>query len=330
MPWNAEKIRKKSLKAVIFYALSFFISNLFLAYIIGSDELFKIISEPISDHAAGFAAIVLFSGVFFFVFWWFREQACTFVCPYGRLQSVLIDKSTIVVAYDYKRGEKREKFKKKGQSSDAGDCIDCHKCEQVCPTGIDIKDGIQLECINCTACMDACDEVMVKVGRPKGLIRYASLDQIENGQSKVVTPRIVLYSVLLTGLIVLLTVLMMTRENIDTTILREKGTQALLIGDDMTRNIYSIKYINKSNDNQSFTIRPAGLEGNIIILGVDNNLIEAEPNSVNELKFLFDVPVSELDEPLTDIQFEILDEEGNIIESKKANYEKPSVLNIKR
>jgi len=325
MPWNSEKIRKKGIKAVVFYALSFFVSNLFLAYIIGSDELFKIISEPVSQHIAGFVSIILFSGVFFFVFWWFREQACTFVCPYGRLQSVLIDKSTIVVAYDYKRGERREKFKKKGQTEGAGDCIDCHKCEQVCPTGIDIKDGIQLECVNCTACMDACDAVMTQVGRPTGLIRYASLNQIESGKSKVFTPRIMLYSLILVGLVSLLVVLMANRQDIDTTVLREKGMQALMVGDGTVRNVYSIKYVNKSADEKTFTIRPNGLEGTITILGESENIIKIGPNSVSEKKFLFDAKYDALEKPLTDIEFEIIDSDGEVIESKKANFEKPTI-----
>lgn len=323
MPWNSEKIRKKGLKAVIFYALSFLVSNLFLAYIIGSDALLKIISEPVSQHIAGFIAIILFSGVFFFVFWWFREQACTFVCPYGRLQSVLIDKSTIVVAYDYKRGERREKFKKKGQTEGAGDCIDCHKCEQVCPTGIDIKDGIQLECVNCTACMDACDAVMTQVGRPKGLIRYASLNQIETGESKVITPRIILYSTILVSLIALLVVLMSNRQDIDTTILREKGMSALTVGDGTARNIYSIKYINKSTEDKSFTLRLAGFSGTIDVLGEPDETLRAPANSVTEKKFLIDAPISGLSQDLVDFQIEIIGEDGDVIESKKVNFERP-------
>ncbi len=128
-----------------------------------------------------FIVMIIFTGLFYFVFAWFREQVCTLVCPYGRLQGVLIDKETINVFYDFKRGENRAKWRK-GEDRKAagkGDCIDCNQCVVVCPTGIDIRNGQQLECINCTMCIDACDEVMVKTGLPKGLIRYATEDEIE-------------------------------------------------------------------------------------------------------------------------------------------------------
>ncbi|WOC52371.1 cytochrome c oxidase accessory protein [Bergeyella porcorum] len=150
-------------------------------YIVGYEEVFKIMKEGPFAHPTNFMVMILFTGAFYFVFAWFREQVCTLVCPYGRLQGVLIDKQTINVYYDFKRGENRSKWRK-GEDRKAlgkGDCIDCNQCVVVCPTGIDIRNGQQLECVNCTACIDACDEVMEKVGLPKGLIRYATEDEIE-------------------------------------------------------------------------------------------------------------------------------------------------------
>src|SRR4029079_2130521 len=140
-------------KHTSFFLLSFIIANFFLAYIIGTDELFNIISEPLHEHVGGFFAILIFSAVFYGVYAWFREQACTVVCPYGRLQSVLLDRNSMLVAYDYRRGEPREKFKKNRPAELAiGDCIDCFQCVKVCPTGIDIRNGTQMECVGCTAC----------------------------------------------------------------------------------------------------------------------------------------------------------------------------------
>ena len=204
-PWDSQKIFKKTLKHVIFYLLAILIANTFLSYIIGVDEVGKIISDPIQQHMGGFIAMLVFSAVFYGVFAFMREQVCIAVCPYGRLQSVLLDENSVVVAYDYIRGEPRGKVKKKAKPKDnplhsiqasvaspvekietqLGDCIDCKMCVKVCPTGIDIRNGTQLECVNCTACIDACDEIMEKVDRPLGLIRYDSEKGIKEGVKKI-------------------------------------------------------------------------------------------------------------------------------------------------
>ncbi|HOA38464.1 MAG TPA: 4Fe-4S binding protein, partial [Flavihumibacter sp.] len=157
-PWNAEKIRVKTTKHVVFFLIAFVIANYFLAYIIGVDALFAIIREPVSQHVGGFLSLVVFSSVFYAVYAFFREQACTVVCPYGRLQSVLLDRNSVIVAYDYKRGEPRGKAK---PDVTVGDCVDCYQCVRVCPTGIDIRNGTQMECVGCTACIDACDAIMI-------------------------------------------------------------------------------------------------------------------------------------------------------------------------
>ncbi|MBP8067359.1 MAG: cytochrome c oxidase accessory protein CcoG, partial [Pedobacter sp.] len=178
-PWHVGKIIKVALKHILFYGLSFIIANFFLAYIIGVDDLYKIITEPVSQHVVGFSALLIFSAVFYAVYAFFREQACTVVCPYGRLQSVLLDRNSMIVAYDYKRGEPRGHAK---HQENLGDCIDCHQCVKVCPTGIDIRNGVQMECVACTACIDACDHIMDKLDKPRGLIRYASENTIANGE----------------------------------------------------------------------------------------------------------------------------------------------------
>ena len=193
MPWNREKITKRFTKHLVFFLIAFLIANTFLAYIIGTDQLFKIINEPLSQHTGGFLSLLIFTGIFYYVYAWFREQVCLIVCPYGRLQGVMTDRNSILVAYDYIRGETRGKYKKDDRK-DKGDCIDCMQCVKVCPVGIDIRNGTQMECTSCTACIDACDFMMEKVNLPKGLIGYASENGIAKREKLKITPRIIAYS----------------------------------------------------------------------------------------------------------------------------------------
>ena len=264
--WNSEKLIKKSAKHAIFFFISFLIANTFLAYIIGKDELFKIISEPVSEHLAGFFSITVFTGIFYGVFAHFREQACIVVCPYGRLQGVLLDKNSVVIGYDYLRGEKRAKFKKNEQRI-AGDCIDCNQCVDVCPTGIDIRNGTQLECINCTACMDACDFMMEKVNLKKGLIRYTSENDIAANKKFKTTPKILGYAAVLTILISAVIVLLTTRSEIDAVILRKPGMMYLERKNGDIANLYEIKIINKTFDNYNIKLESLNPDFNIEVLG---------------------------------------------------------------
>lgn len=250
--WNAEKIRKKALKWSIFAIISFAIANVFLAYLISSDELIQMVEDGPTAHLSTLIALLIFTGVFYFIFVWFREQVCIIACPYGRLQGVLLDNKSINVAYDFVRGEKeagRAKFNKNEDraASGKGDCIDCHLCVHVCPTGIDIRNGTQLECINCTACIDECNTMMDSVGLPQGLIRFASEDEIEKKAKFKFTTRMKGYTAVLLIIIGILTGLLFLRTEVEATILRLPGQLFQHKGDNIS-NIFTFKIINKTND----------------------------------------------------------------------------------
>lgn len=281
-PWNVKKIIKKLLKWSIFFSLSVLIANTFLAWIVGIDELRNIITDPVKQHLWGFIAMLLFSGAFYFVFAWFREYACIYVCPYGRLQGVLLDRNTTVIAYDYVRGEPRGKLRKNEERL-LGDCVDCKECVVVCPTGIDIRNGTQLECVNCTACIDSCDTVMDKINKPRGLIRFASENSIKDRTKFKVTGRVVAYSILLTVLTGILVILLITRNPIDVTILRAPGMIFQEQPDNKISNLYTMKLTNKTFEDVPVIIKLENIDGDIKVIG---NEIKVGSNDVSETKFL--------------------------------------------
>ncbi|MEX0997447.1 MAG: cytochrome c oxidase accessory protein CcoG [Flavobacteriaceae bacterium] len=252
MPWNAEKIRKRVLKWIVFFIISFIIANVFLAYLIGSDRLMLYVLEGPLNHLSTFIGLLIFTAVFYFVFAWFREQVCIIACPYGRLQGVLLDTKSIVVAYDHKRGEREEGRKKFRKNEDRqalghGDCIDCFQCVHVCPTGIDIRNGTQLECINCTACIDECDSIMESVNLPKGLIRYASEENIVDKKRFKLTARMKGYIAVLTILTGLLIGMLFLRSDVEAVVLRLPGQLYELKDDNLISNVYTFKLLNKTN-----------------------------------------------------------------------------------
>lgn len=276
-PWNTNKIVRKTSKHLVFFLLAFIIANYFLAYIIGVKDLGKIITEPVSQHAGGFISILVFSGIFYSVYAFFREQACTVVCPYGRLQGVLLDKNSMIVAYDHVRGEPRGNAKKmKDAPASFGDCVDCFQCVRVCPTGIDIRNGTQMECIGCTACIDACDDVMKKTGKPFGLIRYASENGITNKQPLRFTLRMKLYTALLCLLVLILTTLLATRKDVDATVMRTPGMLYQERGKDSVSNLYNIKLANKTLERIPLTIRLENGNGNIELIGDQHIIVKEE------------------------------------------------------
>ena len=261
-PWNAEKIKKRLLKWFIFFIISFIIANVFLAYLIGGDTVISYITGNPLDNVRTLISLIIFTSVFYFVFAWFREQVCIIACPYGRLQGVLLDNKTINVAYDYKRGERdlgRSKFKKNEDRAalGKGDCIDCKQCVVVCPTGIDIRNGTQLECVNCTACIDECDHIMESINLPKGLIRYASEENIAEKKPFHFSARMKGYSAVLLILIGILVGMLFLRNNVEATILRLPGQLYQHKENNIISNVYTFKVINKTTkdiDNVSYKI----------------------------------------------------------------------------
>jgi cytochrome c oxidase accessory protein FixG len=272
-PLTGKKIFKKSLKHAVFIIISSLIAHLVMAYIVGAKQTLTIITQPPAENIAGFIGLTSFTIIFYYVFAFFREQACIVVCPYGRLQGVLLVKESIVVAYDWIRGEPRGKIKKSLPVTEKkGDCIDCKLCVHVCPTGIDIRNGTQLECVNCTACIDACDDVMVKIGKPKGLIRYASYNSIKDGVQKLINPRVIGYSLVLVALLTLLGFTLLTRSDIETNVFKVPGTLYQKTDDGFITNLYNIEFVNKTFGEIALNLKVESPE-NAIITRADGDAI---------------------------------------------------------
>jgi len=305
-PWNLEKIRKRVLKWVIFLIISFIIANVFLAYLIGGDKLFGYITDGPLQHLGTLFPLIIFTGVFYFVFAWFREQVCIIACPYGRLQGVLLDNKSIVVAYDHKRGEAENGRKKYRKNEDRkalgyGDCIDCFQCVHVCPTGIDIRNGTQLECVNCTACIDECDHIMESINLPKGLIRYASEDEIEKKSKFKFTARMKGYTAVLIILTGVLTGMLLLRNDVEARVLRLPGQLYEHKDNNIISNVFTYKLINKTNKTiddvrfklrkyngivklvstkDSFSVPAQGLAEGTMFIEIDKNDLTGDKNKL--------------------------------------------------
>ncbi len=245
---------KKYVKHGVFILVSIFFTNAFLNWFTGPAQLFAIISSPVSEHFLGFAVMLGISLFYYWIYAFFREQVCTHICPYGRMQGVLVDSKTITVAYDYKRGEPR------GRHAE-GDCIDCGNCIAVCPTGIDIKNGTQLECVNCTACIDECNRVMTVLKRPQNLIGYKSIHQIETGKAVFFNSRTIAYSAVLVVLFTVLIGVVSMKTDVHTTMMRLQGTMYQQIDEQTFSNVYNLKVANKTNKTKTLNLQVLQPEG---------------------------------------------------------------------
>lgn len=245
-------------KYITFFLMSLFVAHTFLAFFVGTDQLYRWMLHSPADHPTAFAFVVVFTGIVWFNFTYFREQTCLIVCPYGRWQAALIDRQSTIVAYDYVRGEPRE-HATKTRDPNAGDCIDCNACVQTCPTGIDIRNGLQMECVHCTQCIDACDDIMRKVGKPTGLIRYSSQDGIAGKPKQLVRLRTVLYPLVLAILLGGLGFALFFKESADLTVLRGLDGPFATESDGRISNQVRIKLTNRRGDDMAYTITVDGL-----------------------------------------------------------------------
>ncbi|MFC4816734.1 cytochrome c oxidase accessory protein CcoG [Flavobacterium sp. GCM10023249] len=327
--WNTEKIRKKSLKYLLFFLLSFLIANVFLAYIVGSDHVLDMVRQGPFHNTGTLIALIIFTAVFYFVYAWFREQVCIIACPYGRMQGVLLDTKSINVAYDHVRGEGekgRGKFKKGEDrlASGKGDCIDCHQCVNVCPTGIDIRNGVQLECINCTACIDECNSIMKSVDLPINLIRYASEDEIVKKETFVFTNRMKGYAAVLLILTGIFFGMLFLRNDVEATVLRLPGQLYEYKGDTIS-NVFTYKIVNKTmNDFDHIHFKIVDPKGVIKLVG--NQQIKVKKDNLTQGTLFIEMNPAVLQGDKTEVTIEVYN--GNrLLEVTTTNFLGPRHFN---
>lgn len=249
-PWTGGKIFKRFLKHGLYILIAAAIAHVFLSYFVSLPRLYGYMRQGPLHHPTSFGIVVSITGALYYCFAWFREQFCILMCPYGRLQSALTDEDTMIIGYDLKRGEPRGKVTDPG----AGACVDCNRCVSVCPTGIDIRDGLQLECIGCAACIDACDDIMTKVKRPTGLIRYDSMRGLAGEKRRIFRPRLLAYGFLgLLGVAALGTTVFFRAKPMYAEMSRMRGP-SFYVDPTMIRNHYQIRLVNKRNQPMSFEI----------------------------------------------------------------------------
>ncbi|MDV7698386.1 cytochrome c oxidase accessory protein CcoG [Chryseobacterium soli] len=326
--WDAEKIRKRVTKWSVFLLASLLISHFMFMYIVGYEEVLNIMMQGPAESPFQFIGMLAFTAAFYFTFAWLREQVCTLVCPYGRLQGVLIDKQTINVYYDFKRGENRSKWRNNEdrKAEGKGDCIDCHQCVVVCPTGIDIRNGQQLECVNCTACIDACDEVMEKVGMPKGLIRYATEAEIENQEKFKFTARMKVTTLFLALLIGFLGFLMYDRGSMEAKFIKPAGSTFFIKNGKIT-NTFIYTLLNKTNQKKTITIKVLTPEhAEITYFGSDKITLKGDEILKGNINITF--PEDDIKFSKQNMVIGVFDEKGEMLDSFDTTFEGPFKLSL--
>jgi len=307
MPWNREKITKRLVKQTMWIVFGLWTGFTLVGYFTPIREL-------------GSAVVESFSGTyalgpwetFWIVFYGFatygnagflREQVCLYMCPYARFQSAMFDKDTLIISYDGERGEPRAKGKKRKQAdAQVGDCIDCTMCVQVCPTGIDIREGLQYECIGCAACIDVCDQVMDKAGMPKGLIKYTTEHACEHGETHIVRPRIVIYGMLLAALFAAFVYAILNRSPLAVDIIRDRSTLYRVIDAEHIENVYNFKVMNKSKESLFYHFALPE-ESSAKVLASQDRAVR--PGEVGNVPVTVILPVAELSGAINTIEFVI-------------------------
>ncbi len=283
-PWTNSKIVRRVIKHSLYFLVSLLLAHIFISYFISIPRLYDYMQQSPANNAKAFGVMLFLTGALYFSFSWFREQFCIILCPYGRIQSALTDDDTVIIGYDARRGEPR------GKKSDpnAGDCINCSRCVQVCPTGIDIRNGLQLECIGCAGCIDACNEVMDKTDRPRGLIRYDSLNGFAGGKKHYFRPRIFLYTGFMALGATVLTLFLTTLHSAKVELIRMTG-QPYYLDDAGVRNQYRLQLVTKQTEPTVFTLKLTGLPEGAIILGLDET-VTVKPGEESMKTLLVQVP----------------------------------------
>ena len=270
-PWSdPSKLLRRGGRMLAYLVFCWAVAHIFLAYFISIPGLYPMITDAPLAHPAAFVAMAVATGVLFFNFWWFREQLCLIICPYGRLQSALIDDDSVIVGYDEKRGEPRGKA---APGLTAGDCVDCRRCVQVCPTGIDIRQGLQIECIACTACVDACDDVMTKLKRPTGLVRYASLRELDGGMTRFLRPRTILYAAMLVVGLIVATVSVLRVQPAGFKLSRPPQTELYAVSSASVANVFRAKIQNKDEVPRRFFISAESAGTKVAVLNQSTGMI---------------------------------------------------------
>lgn len=308
-PWSMRKVRLKLTKHALFLLFSAFVSNTFIAYFVGTDRLLHWMTAPPGEHWTAFLFMAVILGVFYFDFAWFREQFCVVLCPYARFQSVLTDEHTVQVGYDVVRGEPRGHL-----GTTRGDCIDCYKCVAVCPTGIDIRDGYQLECIGCSRCIDACDSIMDRVGRPRGLIRYDSLARLGGERTHIVRPRVVVYSLLLVGVVAALVVMLSIRPHLDLTVVRPPGQPYMVLPGGIVSNHFTLRLHNRAKGEKHYRIVASGPAGTQIIVPVNPMTLVGDEERRTEA--FVNVPAREASSGEASVRIRVYDGPALVAEQK--------------
>lgn len=314
---SSGKLVKRISKHAAYIVVSVLLAHVFLSYFVSLPRLYEMMQQSPLEHARSFGVVVFFSCGFYGAFAWFREQFCIILCPYGRFQSALTDEHTTTIGYDKVRGEPRGK----ANDPNAGDCIDCNRCVQVCPTGIDIRNGLQLECIGCAACIDACNGIMEKVNRPTGLIRYDSLQGLSGEKTRWVRPRTIVYTVLLSvGLIVMsLAVSQLRPLNSN---LRRMAGPTFMVTQDTVRNNYQLRVINKMHEEVQFRLSLKNPPEGLSILSGEV-IREIKPLGEEIITVILQMPKSDY-KGLFSFVLQVEMEDGRVLTSSKGEFTGPN------
>lgn len=265
-PLTATRFARKAAKWAIYLAVAAVLAHTFVAYFTGTDALFRALQGDPKENWATFVTVLFVTALVFLDFVWFREQTCFIACPYGRIQSVLLDADSLIVGYDSRRGEPRRKIIDRKDKESAGDCVDCLACVRTCPTNIDIRDGLQLECVGCTQCIDACDVIMDRVKKPRGLIRYTSLNQLEGKRAGVLRPRVFVYGGIMLAALSLLVVLLVSRDTFEFDVVRRTGAPYYVQSDGVVVNRIRVRITNRLDEPQRFNVEVVEPEGAELVM----------------------------------------------------------------